>query len=401
MSRHLILMAALVCLAAGLRLANLGNVNSRTPDERVYTWQAKTWLQSGQSGLRSMADEYKADPESRLYPPPTRVGMIRLVADLMRWTGRYDETVGAKISCAASIGSLLVVALIGMRFLPPWAALTGMLLYGVLPADLAIARRTWTDALVELAGLLLIWIVCEIARGSTRLFWYPLFALIGSASLTVKESMPVPYALCAVWILWVLAKRRAWLHIGILLATTAGGMSFSLWWLAQQLGSLSDYVGIVTGIPKANAANPYALEYASGPRYLMLFAFWIIAPVTSLLSLAGLLAVLKRRERPLLWLAFFTIAYVAISMAVPHWINLRYVGNTFGPFCLLAGLGAWYLIAAAWDWMDTRDRRPFAAVAIAIILGSAIADYLRFQRFFIRDETDDLAIKTLIYEHDQ
>src|SRR5580692_6476846 len=102
MTRPLILIAMLVCLAAGLRLANLGNVNSRTPDERVYTWQAKTWLQSGQAGLRSMVDEYKADAESRLYPPPTRVGMIRLVADLMRWTGRYDETVGAKISCAAS-----------------------------------------------------------------------------------------------------------------------------------------------------------------------------------------------------------------------------------------------------------------------------------------------------------
>jgi len=38
----------------------------------------------------------------------------------------------------------------------------------------------WTDALVELAGLLLIWLVCEIARDSKRLIWYPLFALIGS-----------------------------------------------------------------------------------------------------------------------------------------------------------------------------------------------------------------------------
>src|SRR5450432_2308275 len=106
MSRHLILMAALVCIAAGLRLANLGNVTSRTPDERVYTYQAKTWLESGQAGIRSMVDEYKADAETRLYPPPTRVGMIRLVAAMIQWTGKNDVSAGARISCAASIGSL-------------------------------------------------------------------------------------------------------------------------------------------------------------------------------------------------------------------------------------------------------------------------------------------------------
>src|SRR5665213_2920235 len=164
MSRHLILMVVLVCFAAGLRLINLGNVNSRTPDERVYTYQAKTWLDSGPAGMRSQIDEYKNDAETRLYPPPTRVGMIRLVAELMRWTGKYDESVGARISCAASIASLVVLALIGLRFLPAWAALAGMLFYAVFPADLAIARRTWTDAIVELAGLLLIYFVCEITR---------------------------------------------------------------------------------------------------------------------------------------------------------------------------------------------------------------------------------------------
>ena len=144
MARQLILMAILLCVAADLRLANLGNVNSRTPDERVYTYQAKTWLESGKAGIRSMVDEYKADPETRLYPPPTRVGMIRLLAATMRWTRRGDESVGARISCAASIGSLVVLALIGLRFLPPWAAMAGMLFYAVLPAELAIARRTWS-----------------------------------------------------------------------------------------------------------------------------------------------------------------------------------------------------------------------------------------------------------------
>jgi 4-amino-4-deoxy-L-arabinose transferase-like glycosyltransferase len=401
MSRQLILMAVLVCIAAELRLANFGNVNSRTPDERVYTYQARTWLESGQAGIRSMVDEYKADPETRMYPPPTRVGMIRLVAAMMRWIGRGDESVGARISCAASVGSLVLLAVMAIRFLPPWAALSAMLFYAVLPAELAIARRTWTDALVEFAGLLLIWCACEIAQGSKSRFWYPLFALVGSGGILVKESMPVPYALCALWILWILFRRGDWTNVLILVASTAVGMGASVWWLSHQVGSLADFLGIVLRIPQENAANPYALEYASGSPFLMLLAFWIVAPVTSLFSLAGLFAVWKRRELPLIFLACFTIAYIAIAMAEPHFLNLRYVGNTYGSFCMLAGLGCWYMISAGLGWMDVSDRRPFAVVAIAIVLGGAVADYLRFRRFFVRDETADLSIKMLMDERGQ
>lgn len=403
MSRQLIyiVIAALVCVASGLRLANLGNVNSRSPDERVYTYQAKTWLESGRAGIRSLVDEYDSDPETRLYPPPTRVGMIVLIADMMRWTGREDESVGARISCAASIASVLVLAVIGIRFLPPFAACAAILFYAVFPAALAIARRTWTDALVELAGLLLIWLVCEITRDSKGLVWYPIFALVGSAGLLVKESMPVPYGLCALWILWILVTKRQWKNVLVLLGATAAGMGLAVWWLSYEVGSLGDFMGIVLGIPKANAANAYALEYASGPAYLMLLAFWIVAPVTSMFSLAGLIAVWKKREQPLIFLAYFTVAHIAIAMAMPHFLNLRYVGNTYGSFCLLAGLGCWYLISSGWVWLDAADRRPFAVVAIAIVLGSAVADYLRFQRYFVRDETVDLSIKMLMDERGQ
>lgn len=402
MSRPLVFLAVLFCIAAALRVANLGNVNSRTPDERVYTYQARTWLESGQRGIRNLVDEYNGDAETRLYPPPTRVGMIRLLGAVIRWTGRNDESAGAWISCAASIASLLVVALIGFRFLPGWAAVAGLLFYTVLPAELAIARRTWTDALVELAGLLLIWIACEVTRGTASGFWYPVFGLIGSIGLLFKESMPVPWGICALWILWQLARRRDWKNAALLIVSSLALAGASLWWLASQVGSLRDYIAIVLAIPRVNAANPYALEYASGPRYLMLLGFWIIAPVTSLLSVAGLIAVWRKRaDRTLVWLALFTVSYIGIAMALPHWINLRYVGNAFGTFCLLAGLGCWWLIGTCSEWLETADRRPFAVVAVAIVIGGAAADYLRFQRYFVRDETVDLSIKMLMDERGQ
>jgi hypothetical protein len=390
-------------MAAGLRLANLRNVNSRTPDERVYTYQAKAVVDQGPAaGMRSLIEEYKADPEAKLYPPPTRAGMIRMMAALMRWTGRYGEGVGALISCAASVGSVVVLALLALRFFPPWAAVPAMLLYAVLPADLAIARRTWTDALVELAGILLVWFACELTRRPERRIWLFLTAITGGLSLTVKESMPVAWGFCGIWILWILARKRAWIDAAIFLAVNAAALGISLWWLAAQVGSLHDYVSIVAGIPAANAANEYALEYASGPPYLLLYAYWIIAPLTSLLAVAGVAAVfLRKREGPLVFITGFSIAWIVLAMSLPHWINLRYLGNTFGPVCLLAGLGAWWLIEAGIEWMDSADRRPFAAVAIAILIGGAAADYIRFRHYFVRDEVVDLSIKWLVDERSQ
>src|SRR3569623_13675 len=175
------LLLILACMAAGLRLVNLRNVTSRTPDERVYTYQAKTGVDQGPAaGMRSLIAEYKADPDAKLYPPPTRAGMIRMTAAVMRWTGRYGEDTGALISCVASIGSVAVLALLAVRFFPPWAAIAAMLFYAVLPADLAIARRTWTDAKVELAGLMLIWFACEATRKPARRIWLvmPVFLVV-------------------------------------------------------------------------------------------------------------------------------------------------------------------------------------------------------------------------------
>jgi 4-amino-4-deoxy-L-arabinose transferase-like glycosyltransferase len=399
---QLVAIAAVLSLAGGLRVVNLANVISRTPDERVYTEQANVWLQSGQPGLQSLVETYKRDPVARYYPMPTRAGMIRLVAMMMKWTGRNDESVGAIVSCAASIISLYVMALMGIRFLPPWAALAGLLLYSVFPPALVIARRTWSDSLVELAGLLLVWLTCEITRNSGRRVWYLLFAAVGSASIAVKESMPVPYALCGLWILWVLVKeRREWKNALTMILAAVAGLIASIWWLARMVGSLSDFFRIVSGIQGVNATNPYAIEYASGPGYLLLEAFWIVSPIVTVLGLVGLYAAFKRpREvagasQPILWMGIFTLSNILIAMIIPHWLNLRYVSVAFGPICLLAGLGAWYLFSISSHRVAGGRRRVLAGIVTAILIAGAVADYRRFQRIFVRDATADLSIKML------
>src|SRR5207245_9437293 len=113
---------ALLFLGAVLRVANLSNVSSRSPDERVYRSQAKILLQRGQAGLRSMIAEFQQDRIARLYQPPTRLGYVWPLAAAMGLTGRLDESVGAYLSCVASIGSVFILAMIGGCCFPLWAA---------------------------------------------------------------------------------------------------------------------------------------------------------------------------------------------------------------------------------------------------------------------------------------
>src|SRR6266700_6845077 len=111
LTRERLAIAALLCLGIGLRLANLGNVSSRTPDERVYAARARGWIESGPAAMRSAAQDYLRDPMVRNYPVPTRLGEVRLIAAWMRLTGQTGEAAGAGVSTAASIASLLIVAL--------------------------------------------------------------------------------------------------------------------------------------------------------------------------------------------------------------------------------------------------------------------------------------------------
>ncbi len=396
----------ILLLGIGVRIANLGNVNSRTPDERVYRSQADTWRQQGTAGLRSLAVGFERDPEARLYPPPTRVGMIRLMAAAMSFTGRDDESAGAILSCAASIGSLLMVGLIGFRGIPsfpPWAALCGLLFYAVLPPELVIARRAWADALMELIGLVMVYSACEITRDSRRWSAYAGFAIAGALGVTVKESMGVPLGVCGIWLLWVLAvKRHEFRNAAILVGGSVLAVAASVSWLAWSVGGdVSEVIRIIFSIPVSNAANAYALEYASGPPYLLLQAFWIISPVTALFFAAGVYAGVAGKEATARWVTLFTVVQIVIAMAIPHWLNLRYVSVAFGCYCLVAGLGFWFVVSQILNRIEASDRKALAAMLGLVAMGGAIADYARFERYFVRDGTADLSVKMVLDERNR
>lgn len=425
---ELIALATLLCLGSAIRVANLGIETGRSPDETNYTAQANTVLQHGTAGLRHIAEEYQRDPAARLAGPPTRAGYLWALAATMRLTGKNDESVGAVLSCVASIGSLIILALIGVRFFPPWATLFPVLFLAVSPAELELARRTWTDALVGFLGLSLVYVSGEITRDPQRRVWHWLFLFVGSLGIVVKEFGPVVFGLCAMWVLWIVLVQRRDFRNG--LALMAGVMAItviSIAWLAHSIGGFSALAQTASNWLNAHETNQYAIEYQSGPGHLLLRAFYVISPVSALFCVVGLGAALLPRGlsfsrvpanaanwQVIRWIAVFSLGYLALPMFLPHWLNLRYVSVLFGPFYLLAGLGFWYVASACWkplrSFSQSRDGtsrfaadRKGAVVQIAfatvVVLGLAIgaySDYRRFDRMFVRNGLGDLSIKLVL-----
>src|SRR5438876_11538372 len=87
--------SALLFLGAVLRVANLSNVSSRSPDEQVYTIQTKVLLERGQPGLRSLIADFQKNPVAGLNPPPTRLGNLCLLPAAIRLPGAGAERVEA------------------------------------------------------------------------------------------------------------------------------------------------------------------------------------------------------------------------------------------------------------------------------------------------------------------
>jgi len=199
-----------------LRIYNLNNVASRSPDENVYTYQAGMIAQNGLGITKLLVKNYNSNPKMWVYPPPTRIGYLSVLAGVMKLTGKIGMDTGAYISVSASILSLILLVILGLRFLNPVVTFYALLAMSVSPMELAIARRTWQDALLGLCGFLLIYLACEITRNINRIMPYIIFILIGSFSILIKTSGIIIYGLAGMWILWVLVVKKKKILKGIL-----------------------------------------------------------------------------------------------------------------------------------------------------------------------------------------
>ncbi len=390
------LLIAVFLLGAGLRIANLGNVVSRSPDEQTYRAQATAIAKDGLAGNRTFANAYLHNPVLHSYPPPTRVGFTALVAAAIKLTGAADEHSGAYVSLAASLLSLLACMSIGLRFFTPWVAVLSGAFFAVFPPELVMARRCWPDALVGLVGILMFYFTMELFSGRRRWFFYVPLAVVGSASVMIKETSVLVYAPCLIVALWAFVGSKrdfACAARVIAAALVCGLMTVAL--LAYATGGIQVPLTILSTGAQANTTNTYALQYQSGPGYLLLWAFQALSPITFLLALLGMgIAIVKHRRsgRGIALLAWLTIGYLAVFMIIPAWLNLRYVSAAFVPLCVFAGFAVWHLLSEARRRLSSFTCQVLAALALAAIALMLYTDYQRFDKVFVQANSKDLSI---------
>ena len=125
-SKHtaaLLLIALMIAAGIALRSNHLTDVNSRSPDERTYTYFSQQIATRGFSAVPDLFKTYVSREELWDYPPPVRITYPVIAAVVMKVTGwrGFDATVA--VSFVSSRLSLLVLAWIGLGSFNPWIAL--------------------------------------------------------------------------------------------------------------------------------------------------------------------------------------------------------------------------------------------------------------------------------------
>jgi 4-amino-4-deoxy-L-arabinose transferase-like glycosyltransferase len=235
------LIIALITLGVFLRMVNLNNVTMRSPDEKVYTYQSRIISAEGPiTGTRALVREYNQVSQLWIYPPPTRIGYDWLLGGIMKLSGSNNEKTGAYLSFAASILSLILIAVIGLRFFDPLVTLFALLFMAVSPMDLTISRRSWQDALFGFLGLAMVYYVLEITKDAKKLIWYILLIVTGMYIVLVKEPGVAVYGLCSLWVVWILAaKERSFPGTLIFIAASGAGLIASYAIMSYAVGGIN------------------------------------------------------------------------------------------------------------------------------------------------------------------
>ena len=389
------IIVAFFLLGTSLRIAKVGNVQSRSPDERIYTTQALAILRGGIAGARASVQTYLHNPELQFYPSPTRIGYASLIAATMRFTGITDERAGAYLACAASILSLALLIPLGLQFFGNGITALASLFLAVYPPELVIARRCWQDALIGLAGIVMLYLTLRISASPRTTLPYILLAGAGSAAVLIKETSVIMYSLCLFAVLWISISERQFIRAAVLFSTVGIGAFADLGLLASASGSVRGPFEILSHAARLHTLNSYTVQYASGPGYLLLVGFEALTPAITNLAIGGLAIVLIRRGRlkrePFL-LALFVISLVIVFMLVPHWLNLRYLSPAYAPLCLIAGFAVWQLALLAKRLLPRPAFSLIAASGALLIVLALYGDYRRFDRAFVQHGANDLSV---------
>ena len=395
--------AAILFTCILLRSRHMTDVLTRSPDERTYTGNAALLADEGFGVYRQLFANYDASPDRWIYPSPTRFGHVLLFAAVMRATGVRDGRAGAATSWLFSVLSVALVAWMGLRFFHPAVALFAAALMACSFGELGMARRAWQDATFGFCGLLMTCLACEICRSPGRKGLYLALLAAGAFSLLTKETSVLSYGLVLLWLAGVAVWESRWRRLFGVVATGAASLALAVAvWVALAGDARTALESVVHST--RSASGQWAQQYCSGPWYQFPYLLWIVGPLTAAAALAGAgialslgwakvsshLAIADHRAAGLA--AFVTLGFVCFASFVPHLQYLRIVSPAAGSYCLLAGVGLWFLLSMAHRLMGKFGQYAAALALGVAILVAGIHDYRSFTNVVVRSGMEELSV---------
>jgi 4-amino-4-deoxy-L-arabinose transferase-like glycosyltransferase len=387
---------ALGCLVlAGLvvRVLLHHGVTYSPADEQTYATYSCEIAQDGPGVIAGQVSTYLGDPQARLFPPPTRWGLLLPDAAAAAVAGCGPASV-AWVSTLAGIALLVLVAVFTWRRFSPAVALVATAFVASSPLQLHLGRRALGDELVALIAMAAFWAILAYSERRTRLRWLLAVALL-LAGFATKEVfvMLYPALVLPLAVSWWrqrrsgLTRRSRLADLGLLILPAVLNAV-----VVAALARDVDAFWQVTRAVQASADSTYAAQYLSGAPHRLVIDLLLMSPVVVLLALVSFGLLLDRGTR-----ASRMVAGAVVLSLVPFaFVGVQLVRLVAVSDVLIAILAAWGLVTVAHAW-NRGPRIGAAAVAVttAGAVGVNIAIFVALTRADLYDPVTDALLRAL------
>jgi hypothetical protein len=210
----------------------------------------------------------------------------------------------------------------------------------------------------------------------------------------VKESGALIYLGCALYLLAMLARERAWGEMFSLVFAGLVGAALTVCCLSAAAGGAASTLMVWRHVGQGLSVNDYGIQYQSGPWLRFFHAFWILTPVNLVLSAIAIsLAVASPRPKELRLLSWIALSLVMSVLLLPSSQNFRYLSPICGCMYLLGSIGLQVLLERA-----GRFSSALLLVAGMLVLAIGFRDYEVLRRVYIGVELQDLPVRVVLEE---
>lgn len=386
------LFVIIIAATALLRIHAVGMVREPGPDSFHYAREAQIVLSQGTAGLRMDAARFRSDASMWGVPPPWRAGFLYAAAGWMAITGERGPKAVAHFAAWTDVLTAILLGLLAWRISGPWQAIAAIALYTVSPPVLQMARHGWEEPLLGCAGMAML-LFAAFAVEKSEWWWSALLGLLAGFALSIKEAAFINGLVIAAFACVTLALRKDWYKVGYLCAAFTLSTLACGWWLAEIAGGAAQLIALLGSNVAHASAIPYAVAYQSGGLSKWLYTIWQCDPILSILGALGIAATLaaSRRQPAMVWASGIALVFLALPLAGPNLLNMRFSSAAMAPLCLLGAHALFTLHGQLTRIAPPRMARA-ARLSLACYIAAVVAlDVNWYQSLFEKPDLPDLS----------